>query len=170
MSKRERRLEDKGYQYSGEFSSDFETGKQQMKDAAAKWRKQGYQAQVVSQVYTGRVYNSEGHSVYVKLRVPMTVQAFNDYKARLQARFVCSNMNTEWFQKQIDQLEIAVHTNNEYIVNSMLRSFSKSLEVHPVLVGLRKSKLVPKNIQPTCIVCGERHQAGECKGVAKMAL
>ena len=63
MSKIEDDLEDKGYVFTGHYSSD---NKEEMKKKAAIYRSYGFKARVVTTVSRGRVYSTTGWSVYVK--------------------------------------------------------------------------------------------------------
>lgn len=69
-TKRERELYAKGYRFSGFYTSE---SKQLAKDEAAKYRAQGYLATVLTKIYKGRIYDTEGYSVYIKDRAPEEV-------------------------------------------------------------------------------------------------
>jgi hypothetical protein len=66
MTRQERKLHDAGYRFTGEYASGSREAKEAMKAKAAEWRRKGFYARVLSKIYPGRVYSSEGHSVYTK--------------------------------------------------------------------------------------------------------
>lgn len=62
-TRRERRLEKAGYYFSGFYTSE---SKDIAKQKAQEYRDAGYYATVVTKTYQGRVYNTEGYSVFIK--------------------------------------------------------------------------------------------------------
>jgi len=60
-TKLERHLQEKGYVF-GHYTND----KAQAKAKAAEFRAKGYFATVSAKTYVGRVYNTEGYTVYIK--------------------------------------------------------------------------------------------------------
>lgn len=64
-NKTERDLKSQGYTFSGCFASG-PSGKTEMLERAKRYRAEGYYARVITKVCVGRVYNTDGHSVYIK--------------------------------------------------------------------------------------------------------
>jgi len=87
MTRQERKLEDAGYKFTGQYASGGREAKDAMKAKAAEWRRKGFYARVFSKLYPGRNYSSEGHSVYAKAKNAIGVvirdpgkKIFNDIK------------------------------------------------------------------------------------------
>jgi hypothetical protein len=66
MSRKEKDLKQRGYKFTGFYSRD----KDEAKKEAEVERLNGNWACVLTKVYKGRVYNTEGYSVYVKPKSP----------------------------------------------------------------------------------------------------